>query len=289
MPFYFLSLLREKRPCGMIGAYEEREETAMLEQIAPRIWRMNDRNRATIYLVVGKEKAYAIDSGNGLDPLMPELRAVTGLPIELLVTHAHPDHVGSANEFDTVWLFREEYEHLDELERRVTLMDRVLHIDRDRIRVFDADAIFDAGDVSLRVVPLRGHTPGSVVFVDDADRAAFMGDAIGSGNISLISLPCTYDIPAYRASLERFTREAADIEGYTWHGGHYHQAGVPGTPGYNPLRMDIVRDMIRLCDALCARTITGQYIAPGIACHDACLEAHLGCAGLIYYPEQIPD
>ena len=203
------------------------------------------------------------------------------------MTHAHPDHVGASNEFDTVWLFRQEYEHLEELEARVVLRGRPHHIDRQRIRVFDENAVFDAGGIQLRVIPLKGHTPGSVVFVDDAGRNAFTGDAIGSGNISLIALPCTYDIPAYRASLEEFTRTAADIEGYTWHGGHYHQAGLPGTPNYNPLRMQIVRDMIRLCDELCAGHIAGKYIAPGVACEDACLEAHLGSAGLIYYPEQV--
>ena len=53
----------------------------MFEQLTQNLYRMNDRNRATVYLLLGTEKAYAIDAGNGLDPLMPDIRAVTELPV----------------------------------------------------------------------------------------------------------------------------------------------------------------------------------------------------------------
>lgn len=43
---------------------------------------------------------------------MPQIRALTGLAVDLLLTHAHPDHFGAAGEFDRIWLCEDDRETL---------------------------------------------------------------------------------------------------------------------------------------------------------------------------------
>lgn len=83
-----------------------------MEKLRNGLWRLNDAAGCTAYLVAGSDRAYMIDTGMGLAPLMPQIRAVTDLPVELLLTHAHPDHFAAAGEFEHVWLCKEDREIL---------------------------------------------------------------------------------------------------------------------------------------------------------------------------------
>ena len=68
-------------------------------------------------------------------------------------------------------------------------------------------------------------------------KELFTGDAIGSGDIVLMTLPGALSVSAYCASLERFVQRAGAYADTEWRGGHCGQAGIPGTPAYNPPRM----------------------------------------------------
>ena len=46
------------------------------------------------YLVVGEEKALLIDTGFGIYSLKEKVRGITELPVTVVNTHAHPDHMG---------------------------------------------------------------------------------------------------------------------------------------------------------------------------------------------------
>ena len=134
-----------------------------MEKLRSGLWRLNDAAGCTAYLVAGSDRAYMIDTGMGLAPLMPQIRAVTDLPVELLLTHAHPDHFAAAGEFEHVWLCKEDREILagsEPLCRRFG----VPPLDPQRVRFFQDGQIFDAGDVRLEALALPGHTPGSCAF-----------------------------------------------------------------------------------------------------------------------------
>ena len=149
------------------------------------------------------------------------MRAVTDLPVALLLTHAHPDHYGAAGEFHEIWLHER---------------DRAILPDMARL-----DEALGASPLpAQRVLPCPGHTPGSVLFVDDGQQAVFSGDALGSGYIVLISIPGALSLAAYRQSLIALAQRLKGCADYTWYTGHYHQAGAPGTSGHEPnaLRFD---------------------------------------------------
>lgn len=46
------------------------------------------------YLVVGSRRAVLFDSGTGIEPILPRVRALTGLPVLVVNSHDHLDHRG---------------------------------------------------------------------------------------------------------------------------------------------------------------------------------------------------
>ena len=195
----------------------------MFEQLAPRLWRYHDDTNSTSYLVVGESRAAMIDCGSGHVPVMPMIREITPLPVDLLLTHAHPDHYGAAAEFERVWLHEDDAKALDAMESVFTVMG-VPPLPRDTLHTFSDGHVFDLGSVSLTACALPGHTPGSTVFICKALACMFSGDAVGSGDIVLMSVPKAYSLVDYRVSLLAFLEKTAACRDYAWYAGHYHQA-----------------------------------------------------------------
>ncbi len=252
-----------------------------MERIAPHIWRYEDEARATSYLAVGTAAAVMVDCGMGLRLMMPEIRKITALPVSLLLTHAHPDHYGAAGEFSAIWLHERDVEAVAVMEPAFASMG-VARLPMERVHAFRNGRAFDLGGVRLLAVDLAGHTPGSVVFVDEADRAVFSGDAVGSGEIVLMTVPMALSLAEYRASLTGFLKRAKPWEEYAWLPGHVSQAGKPGTAGYNPPCMRLVRDMAVLCDRLLSGEEVGVEVDEPNAPGGRALRARYATAGIVY-------
>lgn len=257
----------------------------MFEQLAPCLWRYHDDTNSTSYLVVGKSRAAMIDCGSGRRPVMPMIRAITPLPVDLLLTHAHPDHYGAAAEFERVWLHEDDAKALDAMEPVFTVMG-VPPLPRDTLHTFTEGHVFDLGGRSITAIDLPGHTPGSVVFADDVGCALFSGDAVGSGDIVLMSVPKAYSLSRYRDSLQAFLERIVPYEGYTWYAGHHHQA-VREDGSLNPVCPELIRDMAALCDALLAGQVQGCEVQELFAPDERSFRAYLGRAGIVYTESQL--
>jgi glyoxylase-like metal-dependent hydrolase (beta-lactamase superfamily II) len=122
---------------------------------------------ASIYLLIGDSRALLIDSGWKLSEnhLTTVVRRITDKPVELAISHGHIDHVGSANEFDHLYIHPGDRELIPNYKRNV-------------IEVKDGHK-FDLGGLEVEVVELLGHTVGSIGFLDTR-RRFFTGDAIGT-------------------------------------------------------------------------------------------------------------
>ena len=62
----------------------------------------NQFQEAISYLIVGSERALMFDTGLGLVPIRPLVERLTSLPVEVLNSHTHYDHVGGNGEFDRI-------------------------------------------------------------------------------------------------------------------------------------------------------------------------------------------
>ena len=114
---------------------------------------------------------------------------------------------------------------------------------RDYIPITDK-TIIDLGGIKIKVINAFGHTPGSVVFLDEKHKVLFAGDAVGSGSGAWLWLPGSYNISRYRDSLTVLCNVLKEYDGYRFLPGHRKQ----GT-GREDMR-SIVKDMITLSDEM---------------------------------------
>ncbi len=230
------------------------ESITEISRICPGVYRFEDDTQSTFYLILGRSKALAIDTGTGHAPVLPAMRALTDLPIELAVTHAHGDHFGSAYEFDTVYMHPADIALLPEMQERFRAMMGVRPVRPATLRPRSGGETLDLGGVEVLALEIGGHTPGSLAFIDLTHRCVFTGDAIGSGVGVWMQVFHALPIAAYRANLAGFRAAAEAYAGFDFQGGHYTQAGQSGSDAYNPPSMAMVDDMIALCDRILAGT-----------------------------------
>ena len=153
-----------------------------------------------IFLAAGTEKALIIDTGlTGLD-ICALAAKHTGLPCELLITHADGDHISGKHHFEKVimhpseaFLYRQQSQGTGSV-----------------VPVFEGDVI-DLGGRTLEVIHLPGHTPGSITLLDRDARCLIGGDPIQEdGEIYMFGPHRSMEM--YIASLERLM-ERTDFDG----------------------------------------------------------------------------
>ena len=189
------------------------------------------------YLIVGAQRAILFDAGTGLRDIEPVVRSLTHLPVTVIASHLHFDHVGSLGRFDMTAL-------VDEPSLRPRARDSQLTLRRyeflgfaDRLDVptFRVDewwppgSTIDLGGRRLRVLATPGHTPTSVSLYDETRRQLFAGDFIYPGELYAF-------LPGASRSdyLETTTRLLASIDPTT----QIFAAHMEGSPA--PLRAPVL-------------------------------------------------
>jgi glyoxylase-like metal-dependent hydrolase (beta-lactamase superfamily II) len=71
-------------------------------QLYPGVWLVAEPSHVNSWLVAGDERAVLLDTGLGIAPIRPVVERLTTVPITVLNTHAHFDHVGGNHEFDAI-------------------------------------------------------------------------------------------------------------------------------------------------------------------------------------------
>lgn len=134
------------------------------------------------YLLIGADAALLIDTQRCPGKLYETVRALADRPLEVVITHLHPDHFGpSAADFlragVPVWVFREELEAL-------AAFDPVafpVRCDAEfGLRGLREGQEFDLGGLRLRVLALTGHTPKGAMLLEPDRGWLFSGDALGN-------------------------------------------------------------------------------------------------------------
>ena len=207
------------------------------------------------YLIEGEEKALLIDALSGIGSLKAFVRELTDLPVELVLTHNHVDHIGAAFEYGKALIHPKDipgmYEMGDAASRLgfvnaqhraggpVIRPDDVIPTSPIRTYPIEDGDMLDLGGTRLEVIHVPGHTWGSIVLLDRAARVIYSGDAVNANTLLFLG---GASIEEYREALIRLNgfAEACDV---LW-GGH-GGASVP---------FSIVPDAIQLCDEILAGT-----------------------------------
>lgn len=164
-----------------------------VKQIDPTTWAINE-DGVRFFLLAGKEKALLIDSGMQTEDAKGIAETLTELPVELLNTHADPDHIRSNGQFGAVYMHPSETVNYYHAQRQCG----------DIVPVWDKD-VLDLGDRKLEIIHMPGHTPGSIAVLDVKNRRLFGGDPVQDGMIFMFGIQ--REMRAYRHSLKR-------LEGY---------------------------------------------------------------------------
>lgn len=180
------------------------------------------------YLIVGEKKALLFDTGMGISNVKKLTAELTKLPIVVLNSHTHDDHVGGNWQFDTVYGMDTDFTRKNAQGSRE---DAQAEITPDQIcgtlpKGFDAQTYatrpwkitsymhdgdrFDLGGRTLEVIATPGHTPDAISLIDRAHGLLFTGDTYYPAPIWLFR-PET-DLNAYAASIRRLAALAPHIK-----------------------------------------------------------------------------
>lgn len=136
-----------------------------------------------------------VDPGGDLDKIESAI-AEAGITIEkILLTHGHLDHAGGADELREKLSVKIEGPHLadklllDALEKqgKAYQVEGLRNVTPDRW-LQEGDMVAVAGH-AFEIFHCPGHSPGSVVFFNKAQRFALVGDVIFQGSIGRTDFP----------------------------------------------------------------------------------------------------
>ena len=156
------------------------QQQAEFIQLNEAITLINDRNESTYYLVCGTEKALMIDTGNGYDNVMEIAQGITNLPIEVVNTHGHCDHVYGNVFCEEVWMHPSDFSICENHFEMLQSDKSKQNLKCCPLRPLYKGKIFDLGELELEVIEIQGHTPGSIGLLERKHRILFSGDALNS-------------------------------------------------------------------------------------------------------------
>ena len=176
------------------------------------------------FLLIGEEKAALIDTGLGIDNIKRITDQLTSLPIIVLTTHVHWDHIGSHGEFENIYVHKEEEDWLINGIKKLPIEQIRKDVSRDitiptpetfnpeTYKPFqgkptgllnDGDEI-DIGNRKLTIYHTPGHSPGHIAIFDNSRGYLFTGDLLYDETPVYAFFPTTNPIDLVQ-SLERIS------------------------------------------------------------------------------------
>lgn len=181
-----------------------------------------------MFLLDAGEEALLIDTGLGIGDLRGLVEDLTGGKIRVLLSHAHWDHIGNANQFDEVVInprerapdgtvaidiLEDDYDQrpgefmADWLAEGLPLPSG---FDPDEFSIdpvpdvgaIDPGSDISFGDRQVELVSIPGHTPGLVAAIDHERGICFGSDVLEPG-IEIYAHFLDSDLDDYRSSIDR--------------------------------------------------------------------------------------
>jgi glyoxylase-like metal-dependent hydrolase (beta-lactamase superfamily II) len=180
------------------------------------------------YLVIGEKRALLFDTGMGISDVKKVVEELTILPVIVLNSHTHDDHVGGNWEFDSVYGMDTEFTRKN---ARGSREDAQAEITPDQIcgalpKGFEAKSYatrpwkiakfirdgerIDLGGRTIEVIATPGHTPDAISLLDRANGLLFTGDTYYPAPIWLYRPETNLD--DYSASIRRLAGLAPQVK-----------------------------------------------------------------------------
>lgn len=246
-------------------------------QFKPDTWEIDEFDCASLFLLVGTERAMLIDCGMGIGDLKGAVEKITDKPLIVVVSHNHPDHTGNCYQFPEVYLHPKELEgrplpfpaakRREDIERISARQKGRLLSAFTMFRPYAFDLDVDLrdpapGDPKPEFLPLYdgqkfdlgggrivtayecpGHAPGEMMFLDEQTRSLFCGDALNY-NLGISACP----VETALRYLERMRDMGDQYDGI--YNGHHD---------FRPLGLPLEDDCLPNAIDLCHQILNGTY------------------------------
>ena len=189
----------------------------MLTKLYPMVqfkkdtWEIDEFDCASMFLLIGTEKAMLIDCGMGIGDLRGAVEMLTDKPLIVVITHGHIDHTANARQFDEIWIHPKDQDRPipQSLERRRFDTERIARRQKNCIGgaytmfnlypydlnvdlrepgpdekmpvihdLYDGQQFDLGGGRIVTAYECPGHSAGEMVFLDEQTRSLFAGDAL---------------------------------------------------------------------------------------------------------------
>jgi glyoxylase-like metal-dependent hydrolase (beta-lactamase superfamily II) len=180
------------------------------------------------YLVLGADRALLFDTGLNIEPIAPLVRELTDLPVHVLNSHTHPDHVGGNSAFGVIFGSASEYAARNVQGFSSEAMARVVGpasvcgslpsgFDRASYEIGPwtiTDTVSDGqvihlGGRQLEVLLTPGHSPDALMLLDRENGLLFTGDSFYEGPVYVMDTYSNFE--DYAASMERVAGMAVGL------------------------------------------------------------------------------
>ena len=133
-----------------------------------------------------------IDPGDDSSVLISEINRNNLIPLAIINTHAHIDHIGAVSELQTEWnipfyLHKDEQMVFDTYEQTCRLFGMPVGETPEVDRWIETEDGLNIGPFHFEVMFTPGHTPGGITFL--IEKHVFSGDTLFYGSIGRTDLP----------------------------------------------------------------------------------------------------
>ena len=219
-------------------------------KIGENIWQFTEGDKpyfdVNAYLIIGDRSALLVDALQSETGMLEEIRKLTDKPLEVFITHGHRDHAGNAvAEFHEagipIYMNHQDYE---------MIKDADYGMGSDWLTDLEPGHVFDLGGYRFEILPVNGHTRGSMAALDREHQLLFSGDSIGSGNFWM-QLPGCSPLHVFREDLEKLAAACAACPDLLVFPGHRSQSPVQLTGQY-------VKDTLYITNGLLDGSLKGE-------------------------------
>jgi glyoxylase-like metal-dependent hydrolase (beta-lactamase superfamily II) len=179
------------------------------------------------YLILGKQKALLFDTGMDISDIRKLVTELTKLPVIVLNSHTHNDHVGGNWRFDTIYSMDTDFSRQNVKGSTTDAQEEIGpgQICGELPKNFDAKAYrtkpwaitkyihdgdkLDLGGRTIEILSTPGHTPDAISLLDSANRLLFTGDTYYPAPIWLYRPETDFD--AYAKSIARLAALAPQV------------------------------------------------------------------------------
>lgn len=180
-------------------------------RISNRIIHIEDKLGMFSTLILGNEKAVLFDTCSGLGNLKLHVSTLTSLPLIVINSHGHYDHVGGNYQFDEIFIHHDDMDlarqqsvpeirsHLKMKQGEIDFEEGI-EVKKGSLKPISENTKLDLGGTTVQVVHLPGHTKGSIGLLLLEEKILLSGDA--ATPIMCMFFPESCPMSVYLSTLE---------------------------------------------------------------------------------------